>query len=437
MKSPSQAVKLILSLALISSGGLVFSFLTQTYILLSIGPGATTDAFFAGAALPQVVLAVITGALAHVLVPFLMHDDEEIWRRNAWGFFLLVGGVFSILGVTLYFTANAWVSRLFPGFSSRTLQLTVELTRIQLLGMLFTALSGVLLGAYHSRKRFVGPDSTLLVSSILGLALTAFVLPRYGIRAVVWVYVLRMALPVLILLPGLGPYTKKSLSKGLIRDAWRQTRPLLIGTSYYKMGPVVDRYFSSLATAGGLSLFNFGQQVFGAASQVASSAIVAPAVPHLAERANEKDWVAYRRTYRRRLVLMIGLTSAAFLVFALAGRLFLGLAAGHGGFTQADANLLFVLLLALGGLLVFSPVGSVLSTGFYAHGDTKTPVIIGIVSFSASLFLKAAGFRLLGLVGLALAGSIHVCLTAIAMYVALERKLANHGAGLQSPQHTD
>lgn len=427
MRGPSQSVRLILSLAVISSGGLVFSFLTQTYILLAIGPGVTTDAFFAGSTLPQVVLAVISGALANVLVPLLISDDEQVWRRDAWGFFLLIGGVFSILALALYFTANVWVGRLFPGFSREGLRLTVELTRIQSVGMLFTALSGVLLGAYHARKQFVLPDSILLVSSILGLGLTVLVLPRYGIRAAAWISVLRMAVVVLVLLPGLGRYTRKSLSSGLIRAAWRQLRPLLIGTSYYKIGPVVDRYFSSLASAGGLSLLNLSQQIYGAAGQVATNAIVAPAVPHLAERANEQNWMAYRQIYRKRLLLIFGITSTTFAGFAVLGRFVLGLAAGRGGFTVADADLLFVLLLALGGLLVVNPVGSILATGFYAHGDTKTPALIGIVGFTGSLLLKALGFRLLGLVGLALAGSIHVCLTAIALYVALERKLTARG----------
>lgn len=102
-------MKLTLSLGALASANVVFLFLIQGYILIVIGPGMETDALFAGMTIPQLVLLVISGSLMHVLVPLLATEDESDFRRCAWGFFILIGGIFVALACLLYFFAPFWV----------------------------------------------------------------------------------------------------------------------------------------------------------------------------------------------------------------------------------------------------------------------------------------------------------------------------------------
>ena len=62
-------MKQAMQLGTLSAASIGVAFLFQWYVLTQLGPGMETDAFFAGMTLPQLVLAVISGSLMHVLVP--------------------------------------------------------------------------------------------------------------------------------------------------------------------------------------------------------------------------------------------------------------------------------------------------------------------------------------------------------------------------------
>src|SRR5438105_13113376 len=121
--------------------------------------------------------------------------------------------------------------------------------------------------------------------------------------------VLRTGLQVIWLLPGLGHWQWPDWNAPAMREAWRRIRPLLIGTSYYRTDPLVDRFLASMAPAGGLSLLYIGQQIYGVANVVAEKAIAAPMVPQLSIEAAANRWPVFRRTYQRRLLIIGGLTA--------------------------------------------------------------------------------------------------------------------------------
>src|SRR5215467_3689551 len=99
------------------------------YVVTRLGVGIQTDAFFASAALPQLVFSVATFSLTQVLVPLLATESEDNFRRDAWSLFLAISGIFSIMAVVLFFAAHYWVSLIVPGFSPEAQQLTITLTR--------------------------------------------------------------------------------------------------------------------------------------------------------------------------------------------------------------------------------------------------------------------------------------------------------------------
>lgn len=414
-------MRLTLYLGSVSAINLIVNFLFQLYLLIRIGPGVTTDAFFAGSTLPIFVLSVISGSLTNVLVPLLVGENAEETRRNTWGMFLLVGLLFSVLAVALQLTANLWVPLLFPGFSGEGKQLTIGLTRIQLIGMPLTALSGVVLAKEHARNRFVWPDTTLPLGSLVAFGMLVWLLPRYGIASAAWAQVIRTLLPTLILLPALGTYRKLQFSKRFLREAWEKIRPLLLGTSYSKAGVLVDRFFSSLAPAGALSLLSLGQQIYTAVGIVLSNAIVAPAMPQLASQAKNRQWGAFRGVYQKRLRVVLILTVGGIAVLIILIRPVLLMLPNFGRFSAEETNLLMRLLLGLGGFLIAGAAGQVLAAALYAQGNTRAPAIIGATGFTLSIAFKITGFWTLGILGIAIGASLHQAFNSIALHRALTR----------------
>jgi putative peptidoglycan lipid II flippase len=419
-------MKLPLSLGALSGANLVLVFLFQAFVLVIVGPGVETDALFAGMALPQLVLAVISGSLMHVLVPYLAGEEENRIQQDTWGIFIVVGVAFGFLSVALYIFAPFWVPWIVPGFSQAGKTLTVLLTRIQLIGVAFTALTGVLWAVYHARQQFLWAESSPLLPNLLGLGCLIWALPRFGITAVAWILVLRTLLHLLLLLPGLPAYRKPNWRSPNLSVVWRRIKPLLLGSAYYKTDLLVDRFLSSMAPAGGLSLLYLAQQVYGAANEIINKAIAAPMVPLLAGQAKSGNWTQFHGTYRKRLLWMCILTGGGYVTLLLGGKYFLKILIGHGGVTEHNIALLQSILICLGGIFIGGALGQILSTAFYALTDTITPTKIGTVVFTLGIALKIFGFFLFGILGIAIGSSLHYSLAAAALFVSLENKLRDH-----------
>ncbi|HEY6187359.1 MAG TPA: lipid II flippase MurJ [Pyrinomonadaceae bacterium] len=422
-------MKQSLILAWLSATNIVLGLFIQWYVITTLGVGIETDALFAGMVLPQLILALFSTSLTYVLVPILAIEDEESFRRDAWAFFLSITGFATALSLVLYVTAQWWVPLLVPGFSAAGRALTVELTRIQLATLIFTAAASVLWSVYGARQKFIWTEASALAANVAGVLLLVWMLPRYGIRAAAWAMVLRTGLQLACLLPGLGRRPALSWKSRAQTEAWRRIKPILLGTIYFKTDPLFDRFLASMAPAGSLSLLYIGQQIYGAAGQIINKAIAAPMVPLLAIQAKAGDWQTFKRTYRRRLAAISALTLSAYLALLLLGRPSLRFLIGHGGITEENVSLLWWIMLALWGVLLGGALGQVTSLAFYALGDTRTPTRLGIWTYTVYIPAKILVFIYYGLTGMAVSISIYVALNFILQLILLENSLPVGKAG--------
>ena len=274
-------MRLTLSLGVLTASNLVFQFLIQWYVLVNLGAGKETDALFASLTIPQFVLAVVSQSLMHVLVPILTGEDDTHFYQLVWGFIILIGGTFLVFAIVLFIAAPFWIPLLVPGFSESEQLLTVELVRIQVVTMVFTAISGVLWASYHARQKFLWADTTPLITSILGFAAIIFVLPRWGVVGVAWLTTIRIGIQMLLLFPIVKKFERPQWQNEIFRDTWRRLRPLIAGNLYLKTDPLVERYFASLVPRGGLSLFSLSRLIYSSSAQIANRSIAVPMVPIL------------------------------------------------------------------------------------------------------------------------------------------------------------
>lgn len=415
-------MKQTIQLGALSAVNIGISFLFQWYVLTQLGPGLESDALFAGMTIPLLVLAVISGSLMHVLVPILAGEDEKRLRHDAWGLLVLVGGLFGALAAALYATAPWWIPFTVPGFSAAGQALTVELTRIQLIGMVFAAINGVQWAAYHARQQFVWAEFTPILASVFALLLLIWALPRFGVIAAAWIGTLRMGLQTLLLAPGMGRPVYPNLKSVAIQQAWQRIKPLLLGTTYYKTDPVVDRFLLSTASSGSLSLYYLAQQIYGAATQVLNKAIAAPLVPLLSKLHKGGDKDGFRRAYHR-TVLQVGLIAlCGFFVLGLFGQELLNLLIGYGHVSSGNVAELWWIMIWLGGMFVGGAIGQISSSSFYASGDTTTPTKIGIYFYSFYIPAKIILFYLFGIAGLALSTSMFLLFNFFLQNLYLKRK---------------
>jgi putative peptidoglycan lipid II flippase len=414
-------IKLSLTLAGLAICNAVLAVLMPWYIVTRLGVGIQTDAFFASGALPQLIFLVASFSISQTLVPLLATESEETFRRDAWALFLGISGIFSVLAAILFVTASLWVSLIVPGFSPAAQDLAITLSRIQLLAMIGNAGVIVLWSIYYARQKFLWTELSSLIANSIGLAFLFWTLPRYGIIAAAWAAVLSLWLKVIMLMPGLGRWESPRWDSFVVKEAWRRIKPFLLGQTYAKSDPLIDRFLTSLTVAGNLSLLYIGQQVYSAINLIMTKAIATPSVPRLAIVAKAGDWATFRRIYRHRLAWMLAITSAAALGLFATGEPLMRLMVGHGGITAQNVHLLWWILVALTGLLFGGASGQVISGAFYAIGDTRTPTMLFIITYTIYIPIKIVVFLKYGVVGLAVVTGVHMTVNFLLQLVVLER----------------
>ena len=421
---PSVSFRQGLKVAALASCNAALAFLTAWYIVARTGLNVETDAFFASGALPQLAYLLLSATLLPVLVPLLATRDAEGLREDAWAFFLLVTGLFVILGAGLYATCGAWVPLLVPGFSGEGKELTVGLTRIQIVSMVLNAGIVTLWAAQHARRRFVWVELSGVAANLAGLLFLFWALPRYGIRAAAWNAVFYNGLKLAFMLPVLGRWRRPAWPSATVSEAWRLFKPLLPGQAYLRSEPLLDRFLASHGGAGSLSLLYVAQQVYANVIVVTSKALVAPLAPRLAVEADAGAWRGFRRAYRTRLLLTALLAAAGVALLLALGPQALRLAVGHAGVTAGNVHTLWLVMLALAGAFAGGVSGQVASGAFYAMGDTKTPTKVSAVIYTFYLPLKVVVFLSYGLVGLALTMGSFFVVNFLAQLVLLEGEVS-------------
>jgi putative peptidoglycan lipid II flippase len=416
------AVRLTLLLTALAGANVALGFLYNWYLLTRIGPGAQTDALFAGLMIPQLLVAVLGGSLTNVLVPVFATENQGSSSALPWTTFhaILLAG--SAAAMVLALTAPLWAPLTVPGFGPESTSLTITLVRIQLIAVVLTLVATVQRAAYNARHRFVWAEASGVLAILGSFGFLALGLPRLGILAAAWAGVFRAVLQSGLLFRGMGPYHSPRWEHGRLAGLWHRLHPLLLGSVYYKSDIVLDRLLATLVPSGFLSLYYLADQLWSSGYLVLSKAIAAPAIPRLAQSAAGGDWQRFRRINRRRLAALVLIALATYVILLLTGHPLLTLLFQHSRFGPTEVRQLWWLLVALGGLWIGGAAGQIVATSFYAKGDTRTPMRIGAFWFTVGIALKLAGFYLFGIWGIALGTSLSYLASAAAQQLALERR---------------
>lgn len=404
---------------------LIVAFATQLIIVRLVGVGPSTDAFIAAQAVPSVLSAIIISALQSVWLPrmsVLLHDVTT-WRGEQEGAqgqaFIMGAGVLFLV----WFCSAWWQPILFPGLSVEQLHSASLYAGPMFIAAVLNIQSALLTIALRARDRFLISEVVAMVGTIISLVLILMALPRWGLEAVPWITAVR-AVSVYLVQMGLADWPAVNIKAGLAaKDTWRSMRPLLLGASIYKTSPLVDRFWASQAPPGGMTTLNLAHTAMGALSTIIERSICMPVTPTLARFVAAKNYQGLRATYRAGVkrvtlvVLLLGvLLVSAYPLFVSVAVSLLKVNLG----TAFDLWLFCVLLL---GYSHVAASGTIVVASFYALGNTKTPVEIGVIGWVIGMLIKSIGFILFGLIGLVTGLTLYYLLNMAVMCIKLEREI--------------
>lgn len=439
----TSGVRLTFGLSAVTALQIFASFCVQAIVIADIGVGAQSDALYAGATLCQLVTAVVVETFSYAIVPFLAPKREDELRADGWQIFMAVTVIALGISALLALAIPLLMPLIVPGFSGAQKRLAIRLAEIQVWGIVGTAAYAQLAALYQVRNRWFWPPIAMLICSLTGLAVLAWKLQVYGVMLAAWVQLLVMTVPALLLVGVLGRPTLRFDLKP-IKQVWRQMRPIMFGSTYYKSGVLADRWLGSFLTPGSIVILGFVQRTYLAATRVMIEGIVTPVVPQMARLASDQDWDGLRALHRRKLkeMFFINAVMVGGLVALLVWSNDLSFASGiHIANMDSGAiHQMITTFVGMSGLLLCSGLNHSFMMAYYAQGNTVTPTKIWTLTWTLGLGGKIAGFFLAGLTGIALSVSLQSVTNCILLWifwkpgltgvVAEERKQQLSGIGI-------
>lgn len=415
-----KSAKKFLGLGVVVSINLALQFLFQWYIIVSFGAGPQSDVFFGAQALPQFILLVLSGSLTMVLIPLFANQKKEDLVTEAWNYFQAIGLLFAAIALVLLVTAHWWVQWVLPGFKGENLQLAVHLSSIQLLGMVLSAMLSVVWAVNSAQENFVAIETTSIAAGLISLVLLFFAVKYMDIYAAAWVSVLRIFLQIAFLMKKMGPWQRPVFKSASFKTSWQKVKPLMAGNVYYKTDSLLDKYLTSGGVTGDLTLLNLAQQLYSMAINILSKTFINTIMPSLAVK-SKSDKAAMHLAFRKRLWLLLIISTAFFLVLVVVGKPLLGLVFGLKNFDAKAVDRLWLILMLLFGFWFGGLLGLLTSGVFYAKGDTRTPTRMGVILFTLYLPIKVYVFHRFGIEGLAVSISIYILFSLFLQIFLLEK----------------
>jgi putative peptidoglycan lipid II flippase len=280
------------------------------------------DAFNTANNLPDVLFALISGgALAMAFIPLMSEYLTTKGRAAAWDLFsrvanlafLLTGSIAVIVSIFAepIVKAEAGIA---PGFGPEQQQLIADLMRLNLIGTILFSISGLVMASLQANQHFLLPalaPTMYNVGQILG---ALFLVPRYGIRGLVYGVILGAALHLLVQIPALFRYEFKwtpalDLRHSGLIDALKLLAPRLLTMFGIQLIVIArDNIASRLDQVGAVTSLTYGWMIMQVPETLLGTAIATAMLPTLAEFAARADWSEFHLAVEKALRVLIALT---------------------------------------------------------------------------------------------------------------------------------
>jgi putative peptidoglycan lipid II flippase len=207
-----------------------------------------------------------------------------------------------------------------------------------------------------------------------------------------------------------------------MRILLRRMLPGLVGAGVTQLNLAVDVIIASLLPAGTVSLLYYADRVQQLPLGVIGTAVGTALLPLLSRQVRAGEGEAALGTQNRAIEYALFLTLPAALALIVSAYPVMWVLFGRGAFDAESARLSSQSLAAYAlGLPAFVLV-KVLAPGFFARGDTATPVKIGVTAVALNLAMNVAFMVPLQHIGPALATSLAAIFNVGGLGVMLARR---------------
>ena len=408
-----------------------------------MGSTYVADAFFVAFRIPNFFRRIFgEGAFSAAFVPVYTQQRISSPQSEVRVFVDLVSSRLTVVLVALALLgvmfAPLIISVLAPGFGADPVkyQLTVDSLRITFPYVLFVCLVALSAAILNTHGQFAAPAATPILLNIALIASALWLVDFTDNAAIALsigvfgagVVQLLFQVPFLVRaksMPRARLYRKrKGDAEAGAKEVYRLMLPSIFGASVAQVNLIINTFIASFLVTGSVSwlyysdrLMEFPLGVFG----VALGSVILPRLSREHAETNREQFSGLLDWALQWTVLISFPATIGLIVLSehILGALFF-----HGAFTKQDVTMSASALFAFSTGLTALVAVRVLSPGFFARNDTKSPVRAGVIAMVVNAVLAVVLVFPLKHVGLALAISIAAFVNAgLLLYWLIREKV--------------
>jgi putative peptidoglycan lipid II flippase len=398
----------------------ILGFARDMLIAAILGTGPIADAFLVALKLPNLFRRLFgEGAFNAAFIPefsgMLAAEGRPAAHRFAEEAFAVLTFWLGLLTIFGEIFMPQMMTVLAPGFASDPAKftLTIALSRITFPYVLLICLAALVSGVLNGLDRFTAASASYVLFNVVSIACMLWLTPyvptaghalAWGVSAsgvaqlglLMWA-LQRAGMALRLPRPRLTPH---------VRVLLRRMLPGLLGAGVTQLNLAVDVIIASLLPAGTVSLLYYADRVQQLPLGVIGTAVGTALLPLLSRQVRAGEAAAALGTQNRAIEYALFLTLPAAVALIVTAYPVMWVLFARGAFDAESARLSAQSLSAYAvGLPAFVLV-KVLAPGFFARGDTATPVKIGVGAVALNLAMNIAFMVPLQHIGPALATSL-------------------------------
>lgn len=412
----------------------VLGYVRDVVMVGEFGMSPQTDAYTAAFQIPDFFYYILVGgALSSAFIPifsgYIANKQEEdgwIVASTVLNTVLIIGSVLIALG--LVFAPQ--LVRLLVEFKEESFDLTVLLTRVMFAQSFFMCLSGISQGILHSYKRFSAPAIGSMLYNLAIVAIGMIFSEKIGILAFTLGVVFGAFLNFAVQIPDLISIGFKYRSvldyhHPGVQKFFRLLGPVLLGLSVTHLNLFITTNLGSRLGEGVITALHYAQRIMQLPVGIFAIAIAVAVFPTMTSHAARGEIDLYLKDLSLgfRTIIFITLPAAvglAVLRLPIVRAMYL---LGKGTMDSVEVASTALLFYCLG--LVGYSAQQLLNRGFYALQDSKSTVVINVMSIIVNIVLSFVLVQPLGYIGLATAYSVSGLVSMVLLLVFLRRKLGH------------
>lgn len=409
-------------------------FFRQFLLASNFGLGDTLDVYLTAFRIPDTIFnLLILGTLSAAFIPVFsdyLHKNKDHAFKIASSVinlaFLAVTAI-SILAFILARPLTEWIT---PGFSGAKLDLTVDLTRIMLVSPIIFTISNAFSSILSSFKKFIAVNVAGILYNIGIIFGLIYLYPKFGPAGLAFGVVLGAILHALIQIPELirtGFRWKfiLDLKDAGVKKIIKLFLPRIFGLDISVISLLVATFVGSLLAPGSIAAYNLANDLQAVPLGIFAFSTAIALFPVLSENFSKKEEFKFLQNLEKAIIQILIFIIPISLWILIFRAQIVRLIYGHGQIGWEQTIILFNALGVFCIALFSQSLTPLFARTFYSRQDTKTPVIIGIISMIINAFASyylALSYGVIGMVGgFVIASFINVVLLFSILHMQLRK----------------